>query len=135
MTDLRLAPLGLLVLFCACAAPLTEAHSRIDRRFATERPATIALRVEGPEGPAAELREALYSGLIAKNYSVLAPGEPVGTEAGIFRVRVSGDQPPFAAEATLASIGRRVIYETRVDDFPGDAAELATALLAELPTK
>jgi hypothetical protein len=87
---------------------------------------------DSPDAAAAPaLRAALTSGLIARNYAVLAPGEPPGPEAGTFRVELSES----GARARFAAPDDTVIYRAEVGDPSPDAPALARRLLARLPAK
>ena len=130
----RAALLVVIGLLSSCATPVATPRTKVDPEFAVRRPTMVELRVDGPEEVAAALSEALYSGLIAKNYGVLAPGEPAGTVAGTFVAKVGGSEGRDA-EATLRATGGRVVYEAVVIGHRGTPAALAALLLSDLPAK
>jgi hypothetical protein len=95
---------------------------------------TIALRVESED---AGLEDAVYRGLIAKGYSVLAPGQPAGTEAGEFRVSDRTEAGARRVRGRFASPypSGEPLYTVTVNAVPDEPGAIATLLLLDLPRK
>lgn len=117
----------LIVLLAAGCATRPAASAYVHPEFASRRPATVALEVDGPNARA--VGEAVYAALIARNYTVLAPGEPPGPVMGVARVVVG----PGSAELTIVDAGNTVVYRSSATaDTP---EKLAARLAADLPPK
>ena len=125
-------PLVVLALAAACAsAPPPRAF--VHPQFPARRPATVALTLEGGGDVSATLRAAVNRGLIEKDYSVLAPGEPPGPGMGEVIVTVTAGTPSIAAVILMRDDRKDRLYRAEARaDTPEDLAE---RLLTLLPRK
>ena len=116
------------LLLGACATS-TPSDAFVHHEFTVRRPAMMALDAEGP----GEFSDLMYSGLIALDYSVLAPGEPPGLTGGTARAKAFGDEASVRGTLVLFSPNGTRIYESRAR--ARTVEDLAERLLAGLPRK
>ncbi len=124
----------MLVLLAAagCSSTRFRTETGVSERFAALRPPIVAVRAE----PGAEdLGAAVYDGLIARDYSVLAPGVAPGPEAGVVRVRVAAPEESPGCGITFEDAAGTLLYQCRILGEVDDPALAAAALLGALPRK
>ena len=132
---MRAALLLLPLLVAACAGAEKAMESSVVRDFATRRPVMVSLRVEAPDGDEQPFFAELYDGLLAKNYSVLAPGLPAGAESGIFRAKLTGAADHRTADVVFEDPSGAILYRAGLLAWPGTVKEAAAILLEDLPAK
>jgi hypothetical protein len=121
--------LAALLLITGCASAPAPADAFLHDEFARRRPAMVALEAKGP----VELHEAIYRGLIEKDYSVLSEGEPPGPTGGVVRATATGAEPTCKGALVMLSPEGTRLFE--VEARARTIEELAERLLAPLPRK
>lgn len=126
---MRTGLIAVLIAFAGCASAPAPPDAFLHDDFARRRPAMVALEAKGP----AEFHEAIYRGLIEKDYSVLAEGEPPGPTGGTVRASTTGAEPTLKGTLTMLSPEGTRLFEAEARARTLD--ELTERLLTPLPRK
>ena len=118
-------------LLVGCAGDPFTRDLEIAESFPARRPAMVVIEVTAPEDLRVPLGEALYRGLLEKNYAVAVIGARPGTEGGVLRAFVGSE----GAVLELLDAAGAVLFHHRISGGSREAEELAQALLEPLPPK
>jgi hypothetical protein len=129
---MRAGLLAVLLGVAACATTKVTSETSVHPSFPALRPAMVSVAAEGA---APAFGDALYRGLLAKDYSAIAPGAPPGSDTGQLRARLLTAGAPWSAEVVFEDPFGTVLYRSRIDGYRGALPDLAAALLLDLPPK